>query len=94
MRRNGGCSLQGEAGGGVLGEGLEIPYGRATACKQAQATMPQLWNLIGAARPLQERLEAPVYDVLGVEGRPVPGAEQEGSREETRGGGSSTGSRS
>jgi hypothetical protein len=64
--------LEGERRGGVAGDGLEVSYWLPTARQQAQATMPQVVEPDrGQPRPLQKRLEAPVYDVLGFEGRPL-----------------------
>ncbi len=73
-----GIPLEGERGGGVSGEGLEIAYGLAALGKEGEAAMPKVMEADrGEARPLEEPLVVAVYNVLGVEGLPVPGGEHE-----------------
>lgn len=46
--------LEGESGGGVPGEGLEIPYGLTTLSEERQAAMPEVVKSDrGKARPFE-----------------------------------------
>lgn len=73
-----GVALQGERGGSVSGECLQVSDGLTTLGEQRQATMPEIvepdsWET-GA---LEERLVGAVDDVLGVQGRAFVGGEDE-----------------
>lgn len=60
------------------GEGLQIPYGLAALGEEGETAMPEVVEADGGeARPLKQRLVVAVHDVLGVEGSPVRGGEDE-----------------
>ncbi len=63
-----GVALHCERGGSVSGEGLQVTDRLAALGEQAGAGVTQVVEPDrGKACPLEERLEAPVYDVLSVQ---------------------------
>ena len=71
-----GVALEGKCGSCTLSEGLEVAYGLAALREQGGASYAgDRGSIWGETGPFQERLEAPVHDVLRVEGLTVPGGE-------------------
>ncbi len=73
-----GVPLQGESGGGVPGEGLQVADGLTALGEQGQAAMPEIVEPDrGEAGPHEQRLEVPIHDVLSSDGTAVIRGEHE-----------------
>ncbi len=70
--------MEGEGGGGVASEGLEVPDGFSALGEERQAAVPKVVEPAPPQRDASEQgLEAPIDEVLGIEGHTSSGGEHE-----------------